>query len=96
MKTTTGIKYLTLVKERVTKTRQGEKPRSGRHGMPKLSEIRENPARCPVRAFEALTKHRPLEFRGDDSPLFLTPTTNSAVNKYNDTVRWFKKQRCIY
>ena len=66
-----GIRYLTLSKERVMKTRSGENPRDIRFGLPTLRELKNNPQKCPVETFITLKSKRPVGYTSPDSPLFL-------------------------
>ena len=82
-----GVRYLTLVRERITKTRSGERPRSARHGMPRLKSLTQE-EQCPVNVYLKLVRKRPESMGHADSPLFLTPRKT-----YTDNGPWFKNVR---
>ena len=66
-------KELHIAKERTTKTRNGEVPKTIPYGLPTLAVT--GGLDCPVKAIEELKSRRPLRFQHDDSPLFLRPST---------------------
>ena len=90
--TADGIRYLTVTKERVTKTRNGETPRDLRFGEPRLAEI-PGSKMCPVKVFETIHLYRPTNFTDENSPLFLRPFALDPVKPYTQNKTWYFKQR---
>ena len=78
-----GNLFLTLDRERVTKTRQGETPRNGRLEMPKLAAI-EDLSRCPVHAFTLYQRLRNPKMGHPDSQLYI----NSVTKVTDPRVEW--------
>ena len=87
-----GEEYLTLSKERMTKTRNGENPRDVRHGVPKLKAI-PGSLKCPVTAYKKIVEKRPVNFKHSDSPLFMRPNTLDPIHEFEETALWFTAQR---
>ena len=89
------VPVLSLCKERVSKTRQGERPQHVRHGVPWLSSL-EDTQRCPVNIFNKIVKMRPANAMHDDSPdspMLLTPIDNihgDCRRVVEDSGPWFK------
>ena len=81
-----GVKFLEWIKERGTKTRDGNTGHT-REFNPKLFENAKNKDRCPIAFYELIQEHRPLECLGDDSPFFLT--INSRGCKSTEK-KWYK------
>ena len=63
-------------------------PRDLRHGNPKLAEI-PNSRTCPVKAWETLLLHRPVNFVDENSPLFLRPMTNEPTATFHAKKQWY-------
>jgi hypothetical protein len=79
-----GLRYLELRTERITKTRQGENPRNKRQINPKAFEMA-NSSRCPVQSFLCYQEQRPQDYCNPDDPFYIA--TNHV-----DGGRWYKKQ----
>lgn len=91
--TENGKKYLTLVRERVSKMSNGTNPRDLRRGMPKLMS-RQDSRKCPVALFEAYVSRRPDGYKGANTPLLLNPlTTNPCLDWTNNQGAWYKRCR---
>ena len=75
-------RFLMIVKERTTKTRNGETPRDLRNGTPKLAELKGSKA-CPVKLWETVLKHRPAKFNVENSPEFVKDTLRTKITLRN-------------
>ena len=89
--TVDGTRYLTVVKERITKTRNGEVPKDASLGVPRLAEL--GTISCPVKAYECLLRERPDKFKGDETPLFLRPSTTDPYQRNIPSGKWFYNSR---
>jgi len=87
--TVDGTRYLTIAKERVSKTRNGENPRDTRSGIPKLKEIPDSPDRCPVLLFLKFLSKRPTNMLDPESPLFIRPWVVSPIEQYSELHQWY-------
>ena len=86
-----GVRHLVLQREGQTKTRQGDNLDTRRS--PKLAEMPQCPAQCPVALFEKLQKKRPETFCSPDSPLFLKAATVEPRVNFEEGYRWFHGMR---
>jgi hypothetical protein len=78
-----GLRYLELRTERVTKTRQGENPRNKRQVNPKAFEI-PGSDRCPVQCYMSYRDRRPQDFSKPEDPFYIATNHTGGV--------WFKRQ----
>ena len=88
-----GVPVLTLCKERVSKTRQGENPQHVRFGVPWLSSM-EDESRCPVTIYQTLVSMRPQGMMDPESHLLLTPISGihkDCRKQLNQGPPWFKQ-----
>ena len=89
--TVDGNKELHIAKERTTKTRTGEVPKSVPYGLPILAAT--GGLDCPVKVFEELQKRRPRKFLHDNSPMFLRPATTDPKSTLRPDKTWFYNSR---
>jgi hypothetical protein len=91
-----GQMFLTVDKERISKMRQGENPRSVKNGVGVLAEFPDNPNFCPVKTFLKYIEVRPESMRGPDSPMFLTVHRMASKDPRKDYSQelWFYPASC--
>ena len=67
-----GDEYLEHVKERQTKTRTGTDTSNTRKFKPKAWNDKQNPQRCPVKAYKTYRDNRPESMLNSEDPFFFS------------------------